>query len=365
MEDILTKPISPTFSDKIIKILSFLNSPTTVAIYNPPFEILCWFWFLAYVVNFSRRHNRKAFKHVPRSFLVRPLSKNYTRFVAIVERYCSQFFGNRAFKLKYNDSTGFYIESKTTDWLFLITNVSGTCYSMPEVIVEALDQMGCHYFHEHGLLIGPIAFINHRCDCGVSYGFDWQRLKKKTTRSSACRSSDVVPVYLSWDVQRQQPTIPKLLQVGDEVVVKYFEPDDHYAYINMNTWFNGKCTCIQCMLFSNLLSEDLPGDLQTASTYSVDKLAKDANVSDAVIKRDVLDLSVEAYHASVEKRYKVKAIKKARSLYNRWPWNFAKPLVVNPQQPQLLGVQEFVPDIKDVWVGELSAYLQSKRRRLK
>jgi hypothetical protein len=119
------------------------------------------------------------------------------------------------------------------------------------------------------------------------------------------------------------------------------------------------------MLFSDLLSEDLPGDFQTASTYSVDKLAQDANVSDAVIKRDVLALSLEAYHASVEKRYKVKAIKKARSLYNRWPWNFAKPLVVNRQQPQLLEFQDFVPDIKDVWVGELSAYLQSKRQRLK
>ena len=117
---------------------------------------------------------------------------------------------------------------------------------MPDAIADTLDKMGFSYFHDNGLLVGPIAFINHQYDCQVSYGFDWQKLKKRKSRSSSYRVTDVVPVYLSWDFARVDLTKDKPLPMHSEIVVKYFEPDDYFAFVNINEWFDDKCQCANC-----------------------------------------------------------------------------------------------------------------------
>jgi hypothetical protein len=44
---------------------------------------------------------------------------------------------------------------------------------MPLSIMNSLDSMGLYYFHDNGLIVGSVAFVNHECACEISYGFDW------------------------------------------------------------------------------------------------------------------------------------------------------------------------------------------------
>jgi hypothetical protein len=182
MSKIVFNEINPGFTTLIVSFASYLEKPEVKAIYNAPFEIFCWFWFLAYVINFKRRHNRKAFLKIPKHYLFKTLKSNILRFVDVVDLYCAMFFNRQLFQVNYNVAKGFYLTTKTTLWSQLIHSLTGHCYGMPASVVDALDSMGCHYFHDNGLLVGPIALINHQCDCGVSYGFDWQRAKTKTSR---------------------------------------------------------------------------------------------------------------------------------------------------------------------------------------
>ena len=58
MEHTVGIEICAGLTDRLVNIVKFLELPNTRSIYNAPFEIFCWFWFMAYVVNIKKHHNR-------------------------------------------------------------------------------------------------------------------------------------------------------------------------------------------------------------------------------------------------------------------------------------------------------------------
>jgi hypothetical protein len=79
---------------------------------------------------------------------------------------------------------------------------------MPLLIMNSLDSMGLYYFHDNGLIVGSVAFVNHECACEISYGFDWPLSIVRKSRISDSPLSAVVPIYLSWDFAKVNPNIP-------------------------------------------------------------------------------------------------------------------------------------------------------------
>ena len=85
------------YTDKLVAMIAFLETPSTKVVYNCPFEILCWFWFLAYVLNYKSRHNHVAFKNVPYATLCKPLrniiivSWKWLKIIAIVSSHVNNF----------------------------------------------------------------------------------------------------------------------------------------------------------------------------------------------------------------------------------------------------------------------------------
>ena len=137
-------------TDRLVNIVKFLELPNTRSIYNAPFEIFCWFWFMAYVVNIKKHHNRTSFRDVHVSTLFKALRANYARFLEVTESYCDAFFTRQLFAVQYSSQKGFYLTTKTTVWRDLICSVTGKCYSMPDAIADTLDKMGFSYFHDNG-----------------------------------------------------------------------------------------------------------------------------------------------------------------------------------------------------------------------
>ena len=213
--------------------------------------------------------------------------------------------------MEYNTEKGFHLITKTEVWFDLLCSLSGHCYSMPEIVVNELDKMGCHYFHDNGLLVGPIALINHQCGCAISYEFDWQRLKKKKSRSSACRVTDIVPVYLSYDHARDSAYPSHVLELDSEIVVKYFEPDDYLTFVNMNDWFAGMCKCSNCCSREGIRKEDCTIlNVQQSSLPSQIFYLKQSSLSTPnLIETNGIHLTQLAYKASISKRFKTRAIK--------------------------------------------------------
>jgi len=54
-----------------------------------------------------------------------------------------------------------------------------------------------YYFHDNGLIVGSVAFVNHECACEISYRFDWPLSIVRKARISDSPLSAVVPIYLS------------------------------------------------------------------------------------------------------------------------------------------------------------------------
>ena len=347
------------FTSRVVGFGRYLELATTKVIYNAPFEIYCWFWFLAYILNFKDRHNKEFFKLIPTSLLFQTLRSNYGKFVDIVENFCDAFFLRQLFKVEYNTEKGFHLITKTEVWFDLLCSLSGHCYSMPEIVVNELDQMGCHYFHDNGLLVGPIALINHPCGCAISYGFDWQRLKKKKSRSSACRVTDIVPVYLSYDHARDSAYPSHVLKLDSEIVVKYFEPDDYLSFVNMNDWFAGMCKCSNCCSREGIRKEDCTIlNVQQSSLPSQIFYLKQSSLSTPnLIETNGIHLTQLAYKASISKRFKTRAIKKTKALYSK------KAKILGPtRQPKtkITINHDQLKDPYDEWVGE---YLMSHRAK--
>ena len=303
---------------------------------------------------------------MPYETLCKPLRSNYIRFVEVVETYCDSFFTRQQFVIAYTEKKGFYLRSKTAVWLDLICSVRGHCYSMPDTVVDCLDRMGCHYFHDNGLLVGPIALINHRCDCDISYGFDWQRMKKKKTRSSCYRVTDIVPVYLSWDNARIAVSKrPKRLKIGSEIVVKYFEPDNQFANSNIKAWFSGKCHCKRCSDNHSLMES-----LQVGST-AIDAELLDhepgfvcnhqMNMAQSDDLPNAQNVMVLSYNASPSKRLKQRSLNKTKSVFSRC-LKKAKKLARKMTKPKLISLP--TEDPYDLWFGDYLMANKNKKRRL-
>ena len=64
MENIIGTEICAGFTERLVKVVQYLELPNTRSIYNAPFEIICWIWFMAYVVNIKIHHNRTSFRNV-------------------------------------------------------------------------------------------------------------------------------------------------------------------------------------------------------------------------------------------------------------------------------------------------------------
>ena len=347
----LNEELCVGFTQKAIGFVNFLELPTTRKLYNAPLTIYCWFWFLAYIINYKDRHNNTAFRQLPKSLLFQTLRKNYGASVAVLENFIGVFFSHNLFTVRYTIRQGFHLVTKTTGWFELICSLSGECYSMPDFVVTALDEMGCHYFHDNGLLIGPIALLNHQCNCDISYGFDWQRLKKKKSRCSLYRVTDIVPVYLSYDRALEFPDAKLLLKKDTEIVVKYFESDSLLTFRNLKAWFAGKCKCSNCCSRSSAPTDDFPISAVKLTTLST---MPDIDLDVGAISGDQ---SVETSHlTSVSKRLKTKALNKTVSLYSK-----KAKIVDRPRKTRVVTeiVHEQFKDPYDEWVGE---YVMSKKR---
>jgi len=90
-----------------------------------------------------------------------------------------------------------------------------------------------------------------------------------------------------------------------EIVVKYFEPDDYFAFVNMNEWFDDKCQCANC---SQNRSVDMDSDY-----YDVSKVLT-VDLAPAVDR-----MSLMSYNASISKRLKQRAMKKTMYTFSKRP----------------------------------------------
>jgi hypothetical protein len=237
---------------------------------------------------------------------------------------------------------------------------------MPDTVVDCLDRMGCHYFHDNGLLVGPIALINHHCDCDISYGFDWQRMKKKKTRSSCYRVTDIVPVYLSWDHARLPvPKRPKKLKIGSEIVVKYFETDNQFTNSNIRVWFSGKCHCKRCsdtqlrMESLQLGATDIEAELLDPQPGFLCK--RDTNIAPSNDVSNAQKVTVLSYNASTSKRLKQRSLNKTISMFSL-RWKKAKKLANKVTKQKLNSLP--TEDPYDVWFGDYLMANKNKKRRL-
>ena len=242
------------YTDKMLQCYLYLQLPETKKQFMVPFDMLAWIWFLAYVVNFNHHADRDYFLRVPRSTVFPDLKRRYNDFQRIVDNYSHEMYENgRPFELKYSKEKGFHLLTSTTVWDFVVKGVTGLCFSVPKEIAAVLDSKGLFYFHEEGIIVGPMAFVNHECDCDVSYGFDWPVADYKRSTCAAFKKIRVVPVYLSWDYAlldvnlKQRRFIPE----KTEIVIKYFDSSPDTNADNINTWF-GECLCQPCQMVSIL-----------------------------------------------------------------------------------------------------------------
>ena len=71
----------------VVNVVQYLELPNIRSIYNAPFEIICWIWFMAYVINIKIHHNRTSFRNVHVSTLFKALRAIYSRFIEVTESY--------------------------------------------------------------------------------------------------------------------------------------------------------------------------------------------------------------------------------------------------------------------------------------
>ena len=73
MENIIGTEICAGFTERLVKVVQYLELPNTCSIYNAPFEIICWIWFMAYVVNIKST----TIEHLSGMFMYLRYSKRY------------------------------------------------------------------------------------------------------------------------------------------------------------------------------------------------------------------------------------------------------------------------------------------------
>jgi hypothetical protein len=308
------------YTADIESCLSYLSRPDKKAIYNPPFEVVCWLWFLAYVMNFRDRHNTESYKLIDKKTIPIKCKKDLYNFYATIHKYCVKIFTNESFSLQYSERKGFHIVTKTKNWLKLITSLVGDCYSLPMVVMEELDRLGLCYFHDNGILVGAIAMVNHECDCDISYGFDWQKSVVKKSKISANPLSTIVPIFLSWDKGKLFPRRQPPLDIGSEVVVKYFDVDDGFSHINESVWFHGQCNCIVCNRAIDVLTEITEDPMDPLFNRAIGILDPEEQ---SKIAFDVTDYGYDTSDSrpclAKSKPRKFKAFKSTKAFYSQVP----------------------------------------------
>jgi hypothetical protein len=152
--------IQPGYSAKIVDCIHYLERPEIIKIYNAPFEVISWLWFLAYVVNCEKHHKHIDFKLIPKKIIPLKLRKDQYKFHESIEAERQKLFDCHQFAFCYSSLKGFHLTAKTTVWFDLICSLVGKCYSMPLAIMNSLDSMGLYYFHDNGLIVGTVAFVN-------------------------------------------------------------------------------------------------------------------------------------------------------------------------------------------------------------
>jgi|LauGreDrversion4_1035100.scaffolds.fasta_scaffold15283_2 hypothetical protein len=236
------------YTQRMLKCYWYLQQKETKEIFHVPVDILVWIWFLAYVVNYNHNSERDFYMRVPSHTLFPELKRRQGDFQRIVDNYSHEFYEHgRPFEVNYTVEKGFHLISRTSVWDFVVKGVTGLCYKTPTEVVDGLDKLGFFYFHEEGLIVGPLAFVNHECDCDVSYGFDWPMTNYKRSTCIQFKQIRVVPVYLSWDHALVEANLlqRRLIPERSEIVVKYFNSSSDTYEDNIRTWF-GVCSCCAC-----------------------------------------------------------------------------------------------------------------------
>jgi len=242
------KEICEGYTQRMLQCYSYLQEKETKQIFHAPIEVMVWIWFLAYVVNYNHNSERDFYMRVPNHTLFPELKRRHSDFQRIVDNYSHELYEHgRSFELNYTIETGFHLISRTSVWDFVVKGVTGLCYKTPPAVVDGLDNLGLFYFHEEGLIVGPLAFVNHGCDCDVSYGFDWPMTNFKRSTCIEFKRIRVVPVYLSWDHALLEANLlqRRMIPERSEIVVKYFNYSAETYEQNIRTWF-GVCSCSAC-----------------------------------------------------------------------------------------------------------------------
>ena len=187
-------------------------------------------------------------------------------------------------------------------------------------------------------------------------------MKKKKTRSSCYRVTDIVPVYLSWNhARRPVPKRPKKLKIGSEIVVKYFETDNQFTNSNIRVWFSGKCHCKRCS-DNQLLMESLQLGSTDIEAELLDpepgfRCNHDTNIAPSNDVTNAQKVMVLSYNASTSKRLKQRSLNKTISMFSL-RWKKAKKLANKVTK------QKLNKDPYDVWFGDYLMANKNKKRRL-
>jgi hypothetical protein len=126
-----------------------------------------------------------------------------------------------------------------------------------------------------------------------------------------------------------------------EIVVKYFEQDDYFAFVNMNGWFNDKCQCANC---SHNRTVDMDSDYYDVSEVLTVDLAPAVD-----------HMSLISYNASISKRLKHRAMKKTMYTFSK------RPQIIDPVPPKTL---TNVVNPFDLWCRDLLLSEKAKKLRL-
>jgi hypothetical protein len=141
------------------------------------------------------------------------------------------------------------------------------------------------------------------------------------------------------------PITEKILVIGSEIVVKYFEPNDYLTFVNLNTWFGGDCECNNCTTFR----ATHPRELYQETVNQCDVSSQMVNIN--------LQESFDGTGRILKDR-KRKAVKKTKSLYTKWPR-------IEPEIKKSRPVLEdyvYVQDPWDEWCGKLLRDVSEQRQ---
>jgi hypothetical protein len=149
------------------------------------------------------------------------------------------------------------------------------------------------------------------------------------------------------------PKTEKILVMGSEIVVKYFDPNDYLTFVNLNTWFGGDCECYLCTNFRATQARDL---YQESNNLPVETSILKFDVSSQMVNVNLQE-SYDTTGSTLKSR-KRKAVKKTKSLYTKWPKIEPE---IKKYRPSLENYV-YVKDPWDEWCAELLKQVSEKKK---